>query len=108
MTYNFCIKTFDPSFQLKMFGDDHINPGVVVACLLGQSILYFTLNVGIDHWRRNTWRSKGGRIGNLPPHLPVNQDVFDHENEVRAEPEQSEKYPIRVTDLNKTYSSSDV
>ena len=72
-TFNFYTKSFaDGDFQIKMFGGDSINPLYTILALVIQIILFFSVNVAIDSWLRNRWRKKGGKIGDNPPHLPVN------------------------------------
>ena len=68
-----------------MFGGDSINPLISLSALILQILLYSTINIALDSYLRNRWRKKGGKVGNLPPHLPVNQDVIDHEDEVKAQ-----------------------
>ena len=102
-TFDLCIQTIDPTWRIPMFGYDHINPYISVACLIGQVFLYFWLNIAIDYCLRNRWRKKGGPVGNLLPHLPVKQDVIQHEEEVKEDHENSDKYQIKAVDLTKTY-----
>ena len=58
-----------------------------------------TLNILIDQWKWYGYRKRGGHVGADPPLLDVEQDVRDHENEVKA----GNDYQIKAVDLCKTY-----
>ena len=55
-TYDFCIKGFNEDLTLPFFGKDHIDPYLSVAFLIVQVILYFWINIAVDHHLRNKWR----------------------------------------------------
>lgn len=80
-TYNISVRGEEDLESWKIFS--HV-PGAPTGCavLITQILLIFALTILIDSSIRNYYKNKGGRDGDLPPHLEVHQDVHDHENHV--------------------------
>jgi len=92
--------------KIPMFGmDDNPPLWLFVIASLFQTVLYIVIAIFVDHWKQNQYKRVGGRDGEMPPQLPVQQDVITHDQEVREERDNLDgnPYQIRIVDLCKTY-----
>ena len=73
-------------FMMKTPTFDSIEPTTTLyaVVILMQTLFIATANFMLDHYFRNRYRKRGGKEGAAPPMLEVNQDVLDHEQEVKA------------------------
>ena len=70
-------------WTFKLFGSIEPSNGLFCGIILAQAIVFFLLNLAIDHFVMRGFSRRSNHTGAEPPLLDVRQDVKDHEQDVK-------------------------